>query len=153
MGEAISILAEQIKRVNPNEIAGHIGDMVNLENALSFKKLFSVLKSNNLEFRERKFYINPSEKSNYIFNSSIKGIEQCDLILLVGTNPRHEATMLNARIRKVFVQKQVPIYSIGNPGNLTYDYTIIGNSTDDIKKILITNQIFQKNYLPLKDLL
>ena len=92
--------------------------MINLENALSFKKLFSVLKSNNLEFREKKFYINSSEKSNYIFNSTIKGIEQSDLILLVGTNPRHEATMLNARIRKVFVQKKVPIYSIGNPGIL-----------------------------------
>ena len=142
--EVISILAEQIKRVNPNEIGGHIGDMVNLENALSFKKLFSVLKSNNLEFRERKFYINSSEKSNYIFNSSIKGIEQSDLILLVGTNPRHEATMLNARIRKVFVQKKVPIYSIGNPGNLTYDYAIIGNSTDDIKKILNNESDFSK---------
>ena len=142
--EVISILAEQIKRINPNEIGGHIGDMVNLENALSFKKLFSVLKSNNLEFRERKFYINSSEKSNYIFNSSIKGIEQSDLILLVGTNPRHEATMLNARIRKVFVQKKVPIYSIGNPGNLTYDYAIIGNSTDDIKKILNNESDFSK---------
>ena len=94
-----------------------------------------MLKSNNLEFRERKFYINSSEKSNYIFNSTIKGIEESDLILLVGTNPRHEATMLNARIRKVFAQKKVPIYSIGNPGDLTYDYNIIGNRTDDIKKI------------------
>ena len=79
--------------------------MVNLENALSFKKFFSVLKSNNLDFRERNLYINPSEKSNYIFNSSIKGIEETDLILLVGTNPRHEATMLNARIRKKFLLK------------------------------------------------
>ena len=43
---------------------------------------------------------------NYIFNSSIKGIEESDLILLIGTNPRHEATMLNARIRKTFVQKK-----------------------------------------------
>ena len=133
--EVISILVEKIKLINPNEIAGHIGDMVNLENALSFKKLFSVLKSNNLEFREKKLFIDSSEKSNYIFNSSIKGIEESDLILLVGTNPRHEATMLNARIRKVFAQKQVPIYSIGDPGDLTYDYTIIGNKTDDIKKI------------------
>ena len=55
---------------------------------------------------------------NYIFNSSIKGIEQSDLILLVGTNPRTEATMLNAKIRKVYVQKRIPIYSIGNPGEL-----------------------------------
>ena len=52
--------------------------------------------------------------------------------------------MLNARIRKVFAQKKVPIYSIGNPGDLTYDYTIIGNKTDDIKKILNNESNFSK---------
>ncbi len=148
--EAISILLEKINLINPNEIAGHIGDMVNLENALSFKKLFSVLKSNNLEFREKKFFINSSEKSNYIFNSTINGIEESDLILLVGTNPRHEATMLNARIRKVFAQKKIPIYSIGNPGDLTYDYNIIGNSTDDIKKIFNNEIDFSSKLLSSK---
>ena len=142
--EVISILAEKIKIINPDEIGGHIGDMISLENALSFKKFFSALKTNNLEFRERKFYINSSEKSNYIFNSSIKGIEESDLILLVGTNPRQEATMLNARIRKVFVKKQIPIFSIGNPGDLTYEYSIIGNKTDDIKKILNNESDFSK---------
>ena len=134
--EAISLLVDKINSTNPDEIAGHIGDMVNLENALSFKKLFSVLKSENLEFREKNFYINSSEKSNYIFNSSIKGIEESDFILLIGTNPRHEATMLNARIRKVFVQKQIPIFSIGDPGDLTYEYTKVSSKTDEIKKIL-----------------
>ncbi len=142
--EAISLLVEKIKITNPNEIGGHIGDMVNLENALSFKKFFSTIKSDNLEFRERNFYINSSEKSNYIFNSSIKGIEESDLILLVGTNPRHEATMLNARIRKVFSQKKIPIFSIGNPGDLTYEYSIIGNTTDDIKKIFNNELEFSK---------
>ena len=83
--EAVSILVEKIKMISPDEMGGHIGDMVNLENALSFKKFFSSLKCNNLEFRERKFYVNSSEKSNYIFNSSIRGIEDADLILLVGT--------------------------------------------------------------------
>ena len=134
--EAISLLVNKIKSTNPDEIGGHIGDMVNLENALSFKKFFSVLNSANLEFREKSFYINSSEKSNYIFNSSIKGIEESDFILLIGTNPRHEATMLNARIRKVFVQKQIPIFSIGDPGDLTYEYTKVSNKTDEIKKIL-----------------
>ena len=134
--EAISLLVDKINSTNPDEIGGHIGDMINLENALSFKKLFSVLKSENLEFREKSFYINSSEKSNYIFNSSIKGIEESDFILLIGTNPRHEATMLNARIRKVFVQKQIPIFSIGDPGDLTYEYTKVSNKTDEIKKIL-----------------
>ena len=138
--EALKVLSQKINSINPNEIAGHIGDMINLESALSFKKFFKVLKSENLEFREREFYINSSEKSNYIFNSTINGIEESDLILLIGTNPRHEATMLNARIRKVFAKKKIPIYSIGNPGDLTYKYTVIGNKTDDIKKIL-NNQI------------
>ena len=142
--EAVSILVEKIKTLNPSEIGGHIGDMVNLENALSFKKFFAKLKCNNLEFREKKFYINSSEKMNYIFNSTIKGIEESDLILLVGSNPRHEATMLNARIRKVFVQKKTPIFSIGNPGDLTYNYTLIGEKTDDIKKILNNENEFSK---------
>ena len=113
--EAINLMVEKIQSTKPDEIAGHIGDMVNMENALAFKKLFKILKSNNLEFREKKFYINLDSKMNYIFNSSIKGIEDADLILLIGTNPRHEATMLNARIRKAFVNTNSPIHSIGDP--------------------------------------
>ena len=148
--EALSVLVEKIKTINPNEIGGHIGDMVNLENALSFKKFFSILKSNNLEFREREFYVNSSEKSNYIFNTSIKGIEESDLILLVGTNPRHEATMLNARIRKVVSQKKIPVYSIGNPGDLTYKYTIVGSKTNDIKKIINNDSNFSKKIISSK---
>ena len=53
--------------------------------------------------------------------------------------------MLNARIRKAFVQKNTKIYSIGNPGDLTYDYEIIGNTTEDIKKMLIMKMNFQKS--------
>ena len=134
--EAIELLVNKIKSCEPHEIGGHIGDLVNLENSLGFKKLFSALKVKDLEFREREFYINSSEKINYLFNSSIKGIEQSDLILLIGTNPRHEATMLNARIRKIFAQKRIPIFSIGDPGDLTYEYTKIGNKTDDLKDII-----------------
>ena len=148
--EAIELILNKIKSIEPGEIGGHIGDMINLENALAFKKLFKVLNSNNLEFREKKLYINSTNKINYIFNSSINGIEESDLILLVGTNPRHEATMLNARIRKTFVQKNIPIFSIGNPGDLTYDYTIIGNKTDDIKKILNKENEFSQKLLSAK---
>ncbi len=148
--EAINLIIKKTQEINPNEIAGHIGDMTSLENAMAFKKLFSFFKSENLEFREKNFYINTDEKMNYIFNSSIKGIEESDLILLVGTNPRHEATMLNARIRKTFVKKNIPIYSIGNPGDLTYSYKIIGNKTDDIKKIINNESDFSKKFLSSK---
>ncbi len=148
--EAINLLVDKIHSVQPNEIAGHIGDMINMENALSFKKFFKILKSENLEFREKNFYINPDEKMNYIFNSSIAGIEDTDLILLVGTNPRHEASILNARIRKTFVQKKIPIFSIGNPGDLTYEYEIIGDSTEDIKKIVNKEHDFSQKLLSAK---
>ncbi len=142
--EAISLLASKFKSIDPNKIGGHIGDMVNLENALSFKKFFKTLKINNLEFRERKFYINSSEKINYIFNSSIRGIEDSDLIFLIGTNPRFEASMLNARIRKVFVKRKIPIFSLGDPGELTYEYTKIGKNTEDLKRILNGESEFSK---------
>jgi len=148
--DAISLLVDKIKSCNSDEIGGHIGDMVNMENALSFKKFFKVLKSNNLEFREREFFINSSKKSNYIFNSSIKGIEDTDLILLIGTNPRHEATMLNARIRKVYAQKRIPIFSIGDPGELTYDYSIIGKSTNELKNLIDKKGEFSKKLLNAK---
>ena len=148
--EAIDLIISKINTINPNEIAGHIGDMVNLENALAFKKFFRVLNSNNIEFREKKIYLNSSEKSNYLFNSSIQGIEDSDLILLIGTNPRHEATMVNARIRKAYAQKKTPIFSIGNPGDLTYEYTILGNKSDDVKKILNKEVEFSKKLLSSK---
>ncbi len=147
--EVISIITKKIKDTDPNKIAGHVGDMINLENALGFKKLFQVFKSNNLEFREKNYYLNPDEKMNYIFNSSIQGIEESDLILLIGTNPRYEASILNARIRKAFVKK-IPIYSIGDPGDLTYDYELIGNKTDDIKKIINNESELSKKFISSK---
>ena len=80
--------------------------------------------------------MNGSDKINYLFNSSIKGIEESDLVLLIGCNPRHEATMVNARIRKVFANRKIPVYSIGNPGDLTYEYNIIGETTAELRDII-----------------
>ena len=73
---------------------------------------------------------------NYLFNSTINRIEESDLILLIGCNPRHEATIINARIRKSFVKNKTSIYSIGNPGELTYDYFNIGNDINSIKDVI-----------------
>ena len=148
--EAINEIFNKIKHFDPNDLAGHVGDMVNLENAFAFKRLFKIFNCNNLEFKEKNFYINPNEKMNYIFNSSIKKIEESDLILLIGTNPRIEATILNARIRKAYVKNNTQIYSLGDAGDLTYDYEIIGNKTDDIKKIINKESEFSKKLLLAK---
>ncbi len=142
--DALDIITKKIKETEPSQIAGHLGDLVSLETTLAFKKFFEILGSENLEFREKKFYINPEDKMNYLFNSSINGIEKSDLILLVGCNPRHEATILNARIRKAFKKNKAEIFSIGNPGDQTYDYKIIGDSTQIIKDIIEEKHDFNK---------
>ena len=144
--EAIEIIVNKIKETDNSLIAGHLGDLVSLETTLAFKKFFELLESKNLEFREKNFYFNSEDKMNYLFNSSINGIEQSDLILLVGCNPRHEATILNARIRKAYRNNKTKIYSVGNPGDQTYDYKIIGENTQTIKDIIDEKHIFNKDF-------
>ena len=133
--DTIELISNKIKSIKPEQIAGHVGDMASIETIFSFKKLLKKIGSSNFDFREKKTYIDPTDKINYIFNSSIQSIDESDFILLIGTNPRHEATMVNARIRKAFVKNKTPVYSIGNPGDLTYDYTSLGNEVNDIKNI------------------
>ncbi len=147
--EAIGLITEKINQSKADQVGGHVGDLVSLENSYAFKKFFESIKSSNLEFRERKFYINPEDKMNYIFNSSIQGIEESDLILLIGCNPRFEATMVNARIRKAF-KNNTKIYSIGNPGDLTYDYEIIGVESEELKNIFENKSKFNEKILSSK---
>ena len=134
--DVISLVSSKLKETDPNFVAGHVGDMSSLETINAFKDFLNSLGIFNHEFREKYFYINDENKINYIFNTSINKIEESDFILLIGTNPRVEATILNARIRKAFLSKKIPIYSIGSPGDLTYNYKVVGKNTDDIKKIL-----------------
>ncbi len=151
--EVIDLVSSKINSIDPKRIAGHVGCMSSLETINSFKKLLISLGTNNFEFREKPFYINPEQKINYLFNSSIQEIENSDFLLLIGANPRKEATMLNARIRKSFVSSGLPVFSMGNPGDLTYPYKIIGETTDDIKKFIneeseISNK-FKKSKRPI----
>ena len=148
--EAFKFISDKILDLDPTKIGGHIGDMVSLESSLAFKKLFENIKSKSLESREKKIYINHEDKINYIFNSSIKGIEDSDLILLIGTNPRKEATMVNARIRKAFQNNKTSVYSIGNPGDLTYEYQIIGEDTKTIDDLINNKSEFSKKFLRAK---
>ncbi len=151
--EAIDVIIKKFNETENSKIAGHLGDLVSLETTIAFKKFFELLESKNLEFREKKFYINPEDKMNYLFNSTINGIEKSDLILLIGCNPRHEATILNARIRKAFVKNKTPIFSIGNPGDQTYEYKILGENTQIIKDIIDEkhefNEVFNNAKKPL----
>ena len=148
--EAIEVISKKINSIDPKNIGAQVGDMTSLENIFAFKNFLSKIKCENYDFRDKNFYINSTDKINYLFNSSIKGIEDADLILLIGCNPRHEATMVNARIRKAFIKNNTPIYSLGDPGNLTYTYDIIGKNVQDLKDIIEGKSSFQKQFLASK---
>ncbi len=150
--ETLNLVCEKIKDTPKQSICGHLGDMASIETANSFKNLLNSLGINHYDFREKPFYINPDNRSHYLFNTSIKKIEESDFIVLVGTNPRLEATMLNARIRKTFLNKKLPIYSIGNPGDLTYDYKVIGENTQDLRDLINNKTEISKQFTKSKNL-
>ena len=135
--ESYNKIVEKISKTTPEKIAGITGDMTNMETLFAIKEFFEkIIKSKNLDSRSNDYYVNSSERKNYIFNSNIEGLEESDLIILVGTNPRFEATILNSRIRKTYLKNKTTIYSIGDVGDLTYPYTILDNNTKVIKDIV-----------------
>ncbi len=143
---AFHFLVEKIKKSAPEKIAGVTGDLTNMETMYIAKEFFNkTVKSKNLESRTENYYVNTSDRKNYIFNSSINGLEESDLIVLIGTNPRYEATILNARIRKSYLKNKTEVYSFGNIGDLTYPYKILGNKTELIKDVIESkNELSEK---------
>jgi NADH-quinone oxidoreductase subunit G len=148
---AIKIIVNKLNSIQADEIAGLVGDLADQEMIYSFKIFFEeCLGSKNYECRQDKIYLNPQERMNYIFNSTINGIEESDLIVLVGTNPRLEATMLNARIRKAYTKNKVRIFSIGSTEDLTYPCKNLGNSTSVIRDIVSGSHEISKQIMKSK---
>ena len=134
--EAYKIIVEKIKKTAPEKIAGLTGDLSNMETMYIAKEFFEkTIKSKNLESRSEEIYVNLKDRENYIFNSKISGIENSDLIVLIGTNPRFEATILNSRIRKSYLKNKTKIFSLGNVGDLTYPYNILDEELKILKDL------------------
>jgi NADH-quinone oxidoreductase subunit G len=107
-----------------------------MEASYIFKEFFDrTLNSNNYESRTSNYYVDKSKRENYLFNSTINGIEDSDLIFLIGSNPRFEATILNARIRKSFVSNNTKIISLNDVGDLTYPYKHLDGQTKTLVEI------------------
>jgi len=137
---------------NKKTFGGVIGQLVDLETSYAFKKLFTnVFNSQLVDFRQKDILFDTSNEMNYLFNTKINQIDECDFILLIGTNPRLEATIVNYRIRKA-IKSGCKVYSIGNPGELNYKYKIIGDNlsiVDDLINDKITeSKIFKDSKNP-----
>jgi NADH-quinone oxidoreductase subunit G len=138
--EVFNIIKSKFKNIDKEKICGITGDLVNMETLYLFKEFFNkTLGSENIESRTDHTYLNPKKRENYLFNSTINGIEQADFIFLIGTNPRYEATMLNARIRKAYLQNKTKIVSLNDVGDLTYPYKFLNGDIENIKEITQDN--------------
>ena len=138
--EVLKIIKSKIENIDKNKIAGFVGDLASMEASFIFKEFFDrTVNSNNYETRSSKRFLDNSSRQNYLFNTTINGIEETDLILLLGTNPRFEATIINARIRKAYLNKNPKIISINNIGDLTYPYQSLDGKTQTIKDIFEGN--------------
>jgi NADH-quinone oxidoreductase subunit G len=138
--EVFNVIKSKFQNTDKEKICGITGDLMNMETLYIFKEFFNkTLDSNNLESRSDHTYLNPQKRENYLFNSSIDGIEEADFILLIGSNPRYEATILNARIRKAYLQNKTKIISLNNVGDLTYPYESLDGDIENIKDIVEDN--------------
>ena len=134
--EVFKIIKSKFENTPSEKIAGFVGDLCNMETSYIFKEFFDrSLNSNNYESRSSKNYLDIDKRENYLFNSTINGIEESDLIFLIGSNPRFEATILNARIRKSFVNNNTKIISSNDVGDLTYPYKHLDGQTQTLVEI------------------
>ncbi len=133
--EALSAVAARIKKAG-NEVGAIAGDLSAVEEMYALKALLTSIGSGMTDVRPAMSGIDPSmPRSAYLFNPTIAGIEEADAILIIGSNPRREAAVLNARIRKTWRAKNVPIAVIGEQADLTYSYQYLGEGFESLAEL------------------
>ncbi len=125
--EAFGAIAAKLSGMPGERIGAVAGDLCDAESMLALKDLMAALGSPNLDCRQDGAQLDASRRDLYLFNSTIAGIEEADALLLVGSNPRHEAPVLNARIRKRKLMGGFPVGLIGPQTDLTYIHDWLGD--------------------------
>ncbi|KAI8336290.1 G subunit of NADH dehydrogenase [Chlamydoabsidia padenii] len=152
---ALGVVGERLSSVKGNEakaIAGHLADA---ESMVALKDLFNRLGSDNLAIdapnaAKGPLAINNDFRSNYTLNTTLAGVEDADLVLLVGSNPRHEAPILNTRLRKAYLHNGQDFGVIGEANDLTYDYEHIGADASSLDALLDGSHPFSKRLADAK---
>jgi NADH-quinone oxidoreductase subunit G len=146
--EAFRVIAGKFKGLEGSRFGAIVGDLAACEEMFALKELATELGSPNIDCRQDGAALDPaSGRATYIFNSTIAGIDQADAFLLVGTDPRLEAPVLNARILKRTRQTQgkTPIAVIGESADLTYRYDYLGAGPDTLAQIADGTHSFLKS--------
>lgn len=135
--EALVEVASRLHSVKGEEMAVVAGGMVDAETLVAVKDLLNRFNCDNM-FTEEGFPNSGAGtdlRSNYLFNTTIAGIEEADALLLVGTCPRFEAPLVNARIRKAWMHNELNVAMVGTKSDLTYSYEHLGDSASVLKEI------------------
>ena len=125
--EALDLVADRMKATPPERIAAIAGDLCDAETMFAAKELLQGLGAQSLDCRQDGARLDSACRAGYLFNTTIAGIERADACLLIGTNPRREAALVNARLRKRYLMGGFPVAAIGPELNLTYPAEMLGD--------------------------
>ena len=144
--DAFEAIAKQVKKSDAKKMAGLVGDLNGAEEIFAFKTLLNGLGVDNIDCRQDGSNIRPewAGRAGYTFNSSINGIEDADALLIIGSNPRLEATVLNSRIVKAIKHNEMPVGLVGEAVDLAYEYQHIGNGAESLNELLKGKHSFAK---------
>lgn len=142
--EAFGAIAAKLDGLDGSKVAAIAGDLVDVEAMTALKDLMASLGSKNLDCRQEGSAVDPSVRASYLFNTTIAGIEDADALLIIGSNPRIEAPVLNARIRKRYLQGGFQIGVVGPETDLTYKHENFGNDPATLAEIASGKHAFAK---------
>jgi NADH-quinone oxidoreductase subunit G len=132
--EAFGVIAAKMGRIDGKRIGAIAGDLSGVEEMFALKELLAKCGSSNLAVQGGDAFAGTS-RASYIFNPTSAGIDQADALLIIGANPRKEAAVLNARIRKRWRTGQLNVGVIGAKADLTYHYDYLGAGTDSLGEL------------------
>ena len=144
--ELVNLFAEKIR--SSDSIASLLGNIIDCETIYAFKLFLDGLEKKVVyDCRQDNSFIVPEDRSSYLFNTTIQGIDECDLCLFVGCNPKVEAPILNSRIRKRFLNSDsnIEIGYIGQSTEFNYKVNFLGESPSILKSILNGKHNFSKS--------
>ena len=147
--EALALVAEKLKG-DPQEIAAIAGDLCDAESMKALMDLMNNLGVKNIDCRQDGSKLGGARQS-YLFNSTIDGIESADVVLIIGSNPRLEASLVNTRLRKAWIAGGMDIGVIGEADDFTYEYDHIGTSPADIQALIKETKGFAKKLKSAKN--
>ncbi len=133
--EAFAAIAERVKTRQGGRIAAIAGDLADCESMLALKDLMAALDSPHLDCRQDGAALDAETRAGYLFNTTIEGIEESDACLLVGADPRREAPIINARLRKRALMGGFPVGMVGAPADLTYPVARLGAGPQTLREI------------------